>query len=132
MRCSWIGFLLLALGPALAEDAPKRLTPSKWDGKRIQTGAHCFYADKDEYRCMVGIVSGAELVRIDFSEIEPESMKKSIEDNCDTIEKMVLRPCSVTVIFTYAGNGRQESLNGRTTMFILAEDGKATMAQAAR
>jgi len=120
---------------AMADDVPKRLSVSdlsvetqKWDEKLVQTTAHCFYADKDKYRCGIG-VAGAVFVRVDFSEIEPETMKKTIEENCDTVEKMFSRPCAVQITFTYAGNDREEKMDGSIMMMIIAKDGKGALAK---
>jgi hypothetical protein len=122
--------------PALAEDTPKRLTANdlsvethKWDGKTIQATMQCFYADKDEFRCIVG-ASGRTGVRVDFQDIEPPSMKKAIEDKCDTVEKAASRLCRVQATFVYLGNNREEKSDGMVLMSIVPEDGKATFAPA--
>jgi hypothetical protein len=130
----WSGILLTVA--ALAEDAPKRLTADdlsvqthKWDGKTIQATMRCFFADKDEYRCIVGL-SGRTGVRVDFQDIEPPNMKKMIEDKCDTVAKSVLRACMVQSTFVYLGNDREERPDGTVVMMIMPEDGKATMTPA--
>lgn len=81
--------LTFAAHASFAQDAPKRLTANdlavqthKWDGKKIQTNAHCFYADKDDFRCAVNGPNGlagknAGFVRIDFTTISPPEMKKN-------------------------------------------------------
>jgi hypothetical protein len=122
---------------AWADDAPKKLSSMdlavetrKWDGRLIQTAGQCFYADKDEYRRAIQPVRGTEMVRIDFSAIEPDAMKKVIEDNCDTIEKMTTRACAVNIVFTYESNSLREDANGTSTMFILATDNKGVFSKA--
>ena len=118
---------------ALAQDAPKKLTSidlavetHKWDGKVIQTNAQCFYADTNEYRCAVlaanGMMGVGGFVRVDFAEISPPEMKKAVEDNCDTLEKMTTRACRFQIVFTYSGNDRKENNDGSVTMEIIAED----------
>ena len=115
---------------ALADDAPKRLTAAdlsvqthKSDGKTIQARGQCFFADVSEYRCAIGVL-GTVFVRLDLSEIEPGAMKKTIEDNCDTLDKMMGRGCAVDITFVYQGNDRNEKPDGSTVMLILAKDGQ--------
>jgi hypothetical protein len=110
MRTFLAGIALLSATLALADEAPKKLSAAdlavqthKWDGKVIQMNVQCFYADVDEYRCMIGGGAGA-FVRVDFAEVEPAEIKKAMDDNCDTIEKMLTRGCSFQVTFTYMGN----------------------------
>ena len=129
------GFVFVGNLAALVDDAPKRLTAldlavqtHKWDGKAIQANAHCFYADTDEYRCAIGSAENV-FVRIDLSNIQPDVMKKNIEDNCDTLAKMLNRACSVDITFTYQTNHPEENNSGRTTMLIEAQDGKGTLAR---
>lgn len=132
--------LMIAASAAFAQDAPKRLTANdlsvethKWDGKKIQVNAQCFYADTDEYRCAVlgpnGIAGAGGLVRVDFAAISPPEMKKAVEDNCDTIEKMITKPCRFQIVFTYSTNDRKENNNGSVTMEIVAEDFAGTFSR---
>ena len=132
---SFIAATIFMCSTALADEPPKRLTAAdlavqthKWDDKTIQATAKCFYADTNEYRCGVG-VSGNTFVRVDFSEIEPDALKKNIEDNCDTVEKMQSRACYVSITFVYESNHREEHNDGGTTMYIVAKDGRATLAR---
>jgi len=137
MRIVTLMLALLGATSAFADDAPKRLTSSdlavethKWDGKLIETTGQCFFADKDEYRCAISPMQGSELVRIDFTTIEPDAMKIAIEDNCDTITKMTTRACAVNIVFTYESNNLEEQTNGTTTMFILAAENKGVFSRA--
>ncbi|MGD0188896.1 MAG: hypothetical protein ABSC25_27145 [Roseiarcus sp.] len=136
MRSIILALALLGATAALADDTPKKLTSMdlsvethKWDGKLIQITAQCFYADKDEYRCAVMPLMAGMLVRVDFSSIEPETMKTLIENNCDTIEMMTTRPCTVNIVFTYESNDRQEEANGSTLMRIIATDNKGVFSK---
>lgn len=137
MRSAIMALALLGATSALADDAPKKLTSTdlsvethKWDGKLIQITAQCFYADKDEYRCAVAPIAMGIFVRIDFSTIEPDSMKKAIEDSCDTIEKMPTRACAANIVFTYENNDRQDKADGSTMMTIIAVDNKGLFSKA--
>jgi hypothetical protein len=119
---------------ARADDSPKRLTAEdlsvqthKWDGKTIRTTVSCFFADKDEYRCIAGW-SERVTVRIDFVAIEPESMKSVIEDKCDAVAKARGNACKLQATFVYLGNERQEHPDGSVLMLIMAENGKGTFA----
>jgi len=89
----------------------------------------CFYADTDEYRCVVGM-SGMTGVRIDFQDFAPVSMKKLIEDKCDTVAKSSSRSCRVQASFVYLADHREEQSNGTVLMIIIPEDGKATLTPA--
>jgi len=97
----------------------------KWDGKIIETKAHCFYADINEYRCMAGTLATA---RIDFSSIEPDDALANIERNCDTIEKMGGKKCFVTIRFTYESFKEIDmgGLYGKMTM-ILAKNAEGAI-----
>lgn len=68
----------------------------KWEGRVIETTAHCFYADADEYRCVTGGQG-----RVDFSTLFPDSAREKIESQCDTTEKMAHDQCRVTIRFVY-------------------------------
>jgi len=131
---------LVAASTALALDAPKRLTSNdlsvethKWDGKAIQVNAQCFYADTDEYRCAVlganGVPGAGSFVRIDFGKISPPEMKKAIEDNCDTLEKMPTRACRFQIVFTYSMYSRTENNDGSELMTIMPEDFAGTFSK---
>ncbi len=140
MRKSMIVGLGMSLccSVSFAQDAPKKLNATdlsvqthKWDGKSIQTTVACFYADAEDYRCAVGGLGAADtLVRIDVTKIDPPEMKKVVEDNCDTIEKMKTRACRFVITFTYAANDRQEKADGTIVMMILTEGNTAFFARA--
>jgi hypothetical protein len=137
MRFAFAGIMLVLASATVADGPPKRLsaidlaaeTP-KWEGQLIQTNAQCFRAAVDEYRCNIG-VAGSTLVRIVFSDVEPETMKRTIEDNCDMLEKMVMRPCAVQIVFKYSSYRREDSA-GAPTILILAEDNKGTFSRQSR
>lgn len=121
----------------MADDVPKRLAVSdlavqthKWDGKTVQTNLYCFFADESDYRC--GMATESVFVRIDLHNIQPDDMKKWVEDHCDTTDKMVTRLCSMSITFVYAGNDWQEKPDGSVMMLIIAEDNKATLARAGK
>jgi hypothetical protein len=138
MRTFLAGFAIVSASLAMADEPPKKLSAidlavqtHKWDGKVVQTTAQCFYADVDEYRCAIG-ASGNVFVRVDFAEIEPPEIKKAIEDNCDTIQKMMTRNCSFQVTFTYMSNDWEEQNSGSVMMLIEAQDNKGTFIKAKR
>ena len=133
MRRIFAGIVLTFVAhPSFAEDAPKRLTANdlsvqthKWDGKTIQTNAHCFYADKEDFRCAIlgpNNKLSRNMVRIDFTTISPPEMKKAVEDNCDTTDQMLTNACRFQILFTYASNLRQEHDDGTVATTIIAED----------
>jgi hypothetical protein len=66
---------------------------------------HCYYADVNDYRC----VSDAR-VAIFAKAIEPESIKKFIEEKCDTIEKAMSVTCTVAIRFSYGEGDVNEDL----------------------
>lgn len=137
MRIILVGIFLAISIPALAQDAPKKLTANdlevethKWDGKLIQTIAQCFFADVDEYRCLAlrpnGMVGEA---RIDFRTIQPPEIKKFVEDNCDTVEKTFTRSCRFQINFTYSGIHTEEHSDGSRLAAITAKDSSGTFAR---
>ena len=105
---------MLVLAPAFAnaEDI-KKLTSAdlsvethKWDGKTIEASFSCFYADKDEFRC-IGVGGGH--VRADFSTLTPLEKREGLENDCDTIKKSSSKKCTVTIRFVYTGYSTQEA-----------------------
>jgi hypothetical protein len=88
----------------------------KWEGRKIETQLRCFYADKDEYRCIGG------KARVDLSKISNPDGKSYLEDKCDTIERMVGNACLVTVRFVYSGYRKEETDGGNKLTMVEAED----------
>ena len=139
MRAVVVGMILAVAMPAFAQDTPKKLTSAdlavethKWDGKQIQTIAQCFFADTDEYRCMIVGANGYihDAVRVDFKEITPPEMKKAVEDNCDTLDKaMQSKTCRFQIAFTYSLGRSDEHLDGSRLMTILAQDFAGTFSR---
>lgn len=96
----------------------------KWDGKTIETTGYCFYADLNEYRCMtVGVTGGA---RIDFTTLEPEAARKKIEDNCDTVTKMLSKKCEFRFQFVYKAYDVHVSGND-VFHIVIAKDNAGTV-----
>jgi len=93
----------------------------KWDDRVIETRMSCFYADKDEFRCIGG---GA---RIDVRRILPATAQQRIEDRCDTISKSNGKACNLRFKFVYSGFSRMESGNGlvRRITYIAAKGATA-------
>ena len=93
----------------------------KWDDRVIETRMSCFYADKEEFRCIGG---GA---RIDVRRILPAAAQQRIEDRCDTISKSNGKACNLTFKFVYSGFSRMESGNGllRRITYIAAKGATA-------
>ena len=124
--------LTFAAQASFAQDAPKRLTANdlavqthKWDGRKIQANAHCFYADKEDYRCAILGPNNQlphNMVRIDFTTISPPELKKTVEDSCDTTDQMFTNACRFQILFTYSSNARRESNGGTVTTSIIPED----------
>jgi hypothetical protein len=94
----------------------------KWEGKTIETTNFCFYADVDEFRC-----SSPGGARVDFTDIQPEAARKSLESNCDTVSKVLSRACRVKVQFVYDHYERVESGDGGSNPVVFARDFKATV-----
>lgn len=121
---------LLSLAPfaALADDVTKlsgidlAVQTHKWEGKTVETTAFCFYADVNEFRC--GSPNGA---RIDFSALEPEAARKSIESNCDTIQKMLRPACKVRIRFVYESYDTLPNSGGEETHVVIAKDNAGTI-----
>jgi hypothetical protein len=115
--------ILIASGSVLAEEI-KRLTAAdlavqthKWEGKTIETRMSCFYADKDEFRCV------GSRARVDFTDITNAHGRKFLEDNCDTIAKSGRPRCTVTIRFVYESNERVET-GVLPITYVKAEDNK--------
>jgi len=99
---------------------------SKWEGRLVEATFRCFYADKDEFRCIAG------RARVDFSEIVPAEARAELENKCDTIEGAARRPeCSVKVRFTYEGSDIQQSGISSLTV-VSAKDGKGEIIPTAK
>lgn len=67
----------------------------KWDMKILQVELNCFYADAGDFRCT------GPRSRVDFTALYPDSERKIIERDCDTIDKSQTRRCRRTLRFTY-------------------------------
>jgi hypothetical protein len=89
----------------------------KWEGKRVETRMSCFYADKDEFRCV------GSRARVDFTEITNADGRKFLEENCDTIAKSGRPRCTVTIRFVYESNERVET-GVLPITYVKAEDNK--------
>lgn len=114
-----------AAAPAIPSTSPVKLSGSdlavqthKWDGKVIQTQARCFFADKNEYRCLT-----AGGPRIDFEKLTPDRARDQIETRCDTIQKMTTKACVVTLQFVYEGYTQQETGGLGQLKLVVAKDG---------
>ncbi|MGO8738581.1 hypothetical protein [Rhodoblastus sp.] len=117
--------------PSFADDV-KRLSGAdlavqthKWEGETIETTGHCFYADVDEYRCVVGGPGGA--ARIDFKTITPDAARQNLEDHCDTVEKLSSRACFVRFQFVYESFDLLAGSYGQLTTLVIPKDGAATI-----
>ncbi len=130
MKTFFRALILFSLAPfaASAEDVTKfsgfdlAVQTHKWDGKTVETTAMCFYADVNEYRC--GSPNGA---RIDFNTLEPEAARKSIEANCDTIQKMLRPACKVRIHFIYESYDVLTNGGGQETHIVIAKDNAGTI-----
>ncbi|WP_457798140.1 hypothetical protein [Methylocystis sp. S23] len=69
----------------------------KWDMKILQVELNCFYADVGDFRCT------GPRSRVDFTALYPDSERKMIERDCDTIDKSQTKKCRRTLRFTYEG-----------------------------
>jgi len=101
---------------------------SKWVGKTVETTMSCFYADKDEFRCVGG---GA---RVDFSSLQPEAERTKIESNCDTISKSAKSVCTVRFQFVYQSNRKVDTggLMGQMTVIEATDDAGTIMPKGKR
>jgi len=68
---------------------------SKWNGQRIETTMSCFYADRNDYRCIGGGT------RIDVSRVANAEGRQWVEDRCDTLSKSTSRACNYRIVFVY-------------------------------
>lgn len=75
------------------------VAPSKFIGKPIQVnGARCFYADKDEFRCM--LQTGSSVVVLLSPTLTPAATQTEIEDACGAIKvAMTSARCRRTLRF---------------------------------
>lgn len=94
----------------------------KWDGKTIETVMYCFYADVNEYRC-----STPDGARVDFSDLQPDAARASLEKNCDTVSKVLSPACRLRLRFVYEGFDVLELGSGATKPVVIADEGKGTI-----
>lgn len=92
------------------QELPKKLAAadfsvetSKWNDRLVEISLRCFYADKDEFRCLAG--SG----RVDFASISPPAARQKLENDCDSIAKLDTKACRRTVRFVYQGSASRET-----------------------
>jgi hypothetical protein len=120
------GIAIIATSAAASDDA-KVLKPSdlavetsKWDGRVVETTLNCFYADRNEFRCLDAMSGG---VRVDFREFDTDG-QAYLEKNCDEIDKISSPRCRVTIRFTYASHSRMEGggLLGHITVVAAEND----------
>jgi hypothetical protein len=132
MKRSIFAILAILASQAAAQDVGyfTRLTGDdlavqtyKWIGRTIETKAFCFYADRDEFRCMAG-----PRARIDFTKLYPYEAQTYIQNKCDTINKAFSKMCLVTLRFTYEKFDEMDSggMSGKTTI-VIAKDNKGTI-----
>ncbi len=71
------------------------VAPRKFLNKPIELrGVRCFYADKDDYRCL----TRSKLPTVVFSSsIGPSAEKDSLESDCGAIKKLIPPACRKTV-----------------------------------
>ena len=95
---------------AKPSDPPKRIdaddlaiAPNKYIGKNVELNKmQCFYADKDEYRCVAGGAS-ATILLIQAPDITPAVEKQKLENECGEIKKMATTLCRRTLRFSPVG-----------------------------
>lgn len=86
-------------------DPPKKvdaddvaIAPNKYKGKNLELSKlQCFYADKDEYRCLAPS-SDVVLVVIGTA-VTPDAERKKLEDDCGEIKKLETAACRRTIHF---------------------------------
>lgn len=91
---------------------------TKWQGKMVETTFRCFYADKDEFRCIAG------RTRVDFSALEPAEARTTLENKCDTVEGLAKNSqCVVKIRFEYEDSEIKDNNGSRLTV-VSAKDSK--------
>ncbi len=95
---------MVGFSQQLIADDVKRLSAAdlsvqthKWDGKMVEAQFKCFYADKDEFRCLAGMGD----VRVDFTSLNPPDLRSKLENSCDTLKTITSKACKVTIRFEY-------------------------------
>lgn len=74
------------------------VAPKKYIGKRIELRrVQCFYADKDEYRCIAAADAPVLIVATD---IMPTAAKDALERDCGQIKKVQTQACRRVIRFT--------------------------------
>ncbi len=72
------------------------IAPNKYVGKYVElTKAQCYYADKDEYRCLGN--SSSVILMLVGAAITPAIEKQRLEDDCGEIKRMATPTCRRTI-----------------------------------
>jgi hypothetical protein len=71
---------------------------SKYVGQPIEVrDVRCYYADKDDYRC---ISIGGSTVAFFAQDIEPATAREAIENDCGEMKKVMTSACKRTIRLT--------------------------------
>ncbi len=74
------------------------VSPGKFRGKPLELkSVQCFYADKDEYRCLA---NSSSVVMVTAPEITPTEAKATLENACGQIKKITSKECRRRIRFT--------------------------------
>jgi hypothetical protein len=92
------------------------VAPKKYTGKPIEVkNMSCFYADKDEYRC---IASTGLTVAVFALTVEPPAEKSALEDSCGTIKQLDKPSCRKTIRLVPLGYD-SDTVNGNQKRIVL-------------
>jgi hypothetical protein len=88
----------------------------KWDGRTVEGRMSCFYADKDEFRCIAGTA------RLDLSNITPLFERQKIEKECDTIDRSERSVCTVNLRFVWKSSSMRNLGLRQQHMIVAVQD----------
>jgi hypothetical protein len=128
-------FLILLAASAQADEPLKVLFPDelaaqnhKWEGRLIQTQAHCIYSDSKSYQCTLLSHKGL-LLRVDFFHIAPADLERYVEKSCHTANDENSDYCSFRIRFVYMENEYVANLNTSPLLLIHAKDGTGVFSE---
>lgn len=100
----------------LVDPADLFVAPSKFIDKPVEIRrAHCFYADRSEYRCLA---PGREAVIVIAPNISPPDAKSLLENDCGAIKAMQTVKCQRTIRFVPAAHA-QDAVNAMTPRVVI-------------
>jgi hypothetical protein len=99
----------------VADPADIAIAPRKFVGKQIEVRhVHCYYADKDDYRC---IAPGSFIVAIFTPDIIPLGERERVENDCGAMKMMMTAKCERTIHLVY-DEFRQDEVETRNRVTV--------------